>query len=154
MDEVRSEIAVQGMSLDMTHDKFGQNPSGVALKWMYLPLDLKASMLEEKFKVSLYEFAWFVNEAIKIIETRGLSAMDDEDIRKFTWSFNKSMISNEDKKIEQSNDSVGKISEKTRLENDPRVDDVAEEMTAMDAERGKVSPAPIPMNGLPAKVEV
>ena len=124
------------------------------MKWMYLPLDLKASMLEEKFKVSLYQFAWFVNEAIKLVETRGLSVMDEEDIRKFSWSFNKSMIANEDEKIKQANDSVGKVSEKTRLENDPRVDDVDEEMKAMDGERGKVNPVPVPSNGLPVKTGV
>ena len=151
MDDVRTEIAIQGMSLDMTQDKFGQNPSGVAWKWMYLPLDLKASMLEEKFKVGLYAFAWFVNEAIKFIAE--LSAMDDDEIRKFSWKFNKSMIANEDEKIKQSNESVGRVSEQTRLENDPRVDDVAEEITRMDEERGKVNPAPVvPSNGLPAKV--
>ena len=140
MKETEESIAIQGMSINPKTDQFGNNASGVALNWMYLPLDLKASMLEEKFKVALYDFAWFVNRANELIDG-DVRAMDESEIQGFEWTFNKSMIANEEGKIDRANESVGKVSEKTRLENDPRVKDVEKEIQRMDAEREKLAPA-------------
>lgn len=153
--DAEQSIAVHGMAVDSKVDKLGNNPSGVALKFMYMSLDLKANMMQRKFTTALFETVWFFNEAVKLLPDRGQPITDDE-IKGFTFVFTKTMIANEKEKIELANESVGKVSEQTRLGEDPRVEDVDEEIKRMDEEREKISPAPVvqPSNGVPAKEPV
>jgi len=132
MDRAEKMIATFGMSINPDTDTFGQNPSGVALNWLYLPLDLKVNLLQRKMETSLYELLGFVSDYFTII---GEDVVDD--VEEFKFTFNKNMIANNREQIELANDSVGKISEETRLEHDPRVEDVAEEIRKMEEDKQK-----------------
>lgn len=137
VNDLEESIATHGMGINPKTDEFGNDPSGAALRWLYLPLDLKTSPQEEKFKAALYQVAWFANKAGQLMRGKNPLVSDEKELQRFSFVFNKSMIANEDKKIEQANNSVDKISERTRLENDPRVEDVEKEMELMEEERKK-----------------
>ncbi len=154
--DAEQSIAVHGMAVDSKVDKLGNNPSGVALKFMYMSLDLKASMMQRKFNTALFEVVWFMNEAVRLLPDRGTPITDDE-IKDFKFVFTKTMIANEKEKIELANESVGKVSEQTRLGEDPRVENVDEEIERMDEEREKIAPKPAPIqpsNNVPANEPV
>jgi SPP1 family phage portal protein len=128
---IEENIFTFGMGINPKTDKFGKNASGVALKWLYLLLDLKANMLERKFDDFLYRLMWFVNE-FQRYNNKETFKVDD-----FTFTFNKSMISNEAEIVKILVDSDGLISDETRLANHPMIDDPAAEVEKLEAQRKK-----------------
>jgi SPP1 family phage portal protein len=61
-----------GMGVDPDTDKFGNSPSGVALKFLYSLLDLKCDVLERKMKTSLREFLWFITDYINRMQSKNI----------------------------------------------------------------------------------
>jgi SPP1 family phage portal protein len=107
----------------------GSDPSGVKLKFLYASLDLKANRLIRKLKTALKGVAWFVTTFINIIENK---QYDSEQV---IFTINKSMIFNEKEKIDEIKSMQGELSARTRLENNPLVDDVEEELNRLDEEK-------------------
>jgi SPP1 family phage portal protein len=126
MKNAEENINVFGQSIDAKTDVFGQNPSGVALNWLYLPLDLKAGLLQRKLEFALYELMWFVTTYKEILGQKRV-----ENVEEFKFTFNKNMIANHKEQIELSNQSGVKLSQRTLLEQDPRVDDVDDEFARL-----------------------
>lgn len=124
----RKEIFYFGEGVDVDNEKFN-TPSGIALKFLYTSLDLKANRLIRKLKVALEDFMWFVVEFINRSEKR---TFDSEEIQ---FTFNKSVIFNEAEKVQELAASEGMLSKQTILENHPLVDDAEEEMRRLEAER-------------------
>ncbi|UXV49013.1 phage portal protein (plasmid) [Staphylococcus aureus] len=60
--QLRETAIESGQAIDFKQDKFGNAPSGVALKFMYSSLDLKANKLARKTYVALQKLIWFVFE--------------------------------------------------------------------------------------------
>ena len=130
MRNTEENIATFGMGINPKTDRFGGNPSGIALKWLYSALDLKASMLEMQLIFALYELFFFVNKYFEL--TKKAVA---KNVEEFGFKFVKTFIANEVEASTLANGSVGKISEETRLENDPRVKDVKAEIEALKKDR-------------------
>jgi SPP1 family phage portal protein len=124
----RKEIFFFGEGVDVDADAI-QSPSGIALKFLYTSLDLKASRLERKFKKALTDFMYFVVQHIN--DTEGTAY----DYTEVTFTFNKSVIFNEKEKIDAVLASDGLLSKRTVLANHPFVDDVDEEMARLDTEK-------------------
>lgn len=120
LDRYAKNIFNDGMGVDTDMDKFGSNPSGVALKNLYSYLDMKSSIMERKFTKALHEFLWFIAEYDSIVGT----GFDPELI---TFTFNKSMLTNEAELIEMFVSQGGQISNETALENHPWVKDPKKE---------------------------
>ena len=118
-----------GMSINPKTDEFGNDPSGVALQWLYMPLDLKAGMLERKLEGALYELFWFVSEF------RRLTKKKTDDVSKFIFMFNKTMIANRTEQIDNAVKSQGFTSDETALSMHPEVDDVEKEMEKIAKDR-------------------
>lgn len=128
---LETSIAQFGMGLDFNREKYG-DLSGVALRFFNQPLDLKSGLLEIKLKCGLYDMFWFVNKYLEITEN---SAIAEKEVDKFEFVFDKYMITNEQEAARLSNESKGSLSEETRLANDPRVDNVQEEIERMKEEK-------------------
>lgn len=122
LDRYTRNIFHFGQGADVSLDKFGNAPSGVALKQLFQLLDMKASVLERKFTKSLKMFAWFVVEYLNISEGH------DHDYKDLTFTFNKTMTTNEVEQVQMSRDSEGIISKRTQLEQHPWVTDVESEL--------------------------
>ena len=143
LDRLENNIAAFGMATDYDTETFGGNPSGVALKWLYIPLDLKAGMLERKLVDVFYEVFWFVNEFLSMTEAKPL---EQEDLLKFEFVLNKFMIVNEKERVEMVVASKGVISQETNISNHPWVVDVQKEIDAIEEEKPE-PPEPPPPNG-------
>lgn len=122
LDLLEDKIYEIGQGVKMSTDKFGQNPSGVALKFLYSGLDLKANTLIRKLKKALQEFIWFVTEHIN------LKNKTSYDYKTVKFTVNKTMITNESEQIENCKNSQGIISDKTITANHPWVDNADEEI--------------------------
>lgn len=127
-ERLHQDIFTFGMGVDPKTDRFGQNPTGVALKFLYSLLDLKASSMITKTVLALYEFMWFVVDHINRTERA------DYDYTDLSFTFNKSMIANESEAIKNAQVSKGLISDKTIVANHPWVDDEELEMKRIENE--------------------
>ena len=57
---MRAYLMEFGQAVDFQTDKFGNSPSGIALKFLYGNLDLKANKLRNKTKVAIQELLGYV----------------------------------------------------------------------------------------------
>lgn len=122
LDRLEENIFLFGQGVNMKTDKFGNSPSGVALKFLYSLLDLKASIMERKFRKAIKRLLWFTTEYINIIDKK------DYDSTTVQVTFRKTMITNDKEDVEIAKNSKGVISDETIIANHPWVEDVAVEM--------------------------
>ncbi len=117
LDRTEENIYTFGQGVNTKSDKFGNDPSGVALKFMYALLDLKADKTERKFKKAIRAFLWFIAEYLSYAEKV------EYDYKAVQITFNKSMLINEAEKIESVQKSKGIVDDETAVANHPWVDD-------------------------------
>lgn len=129
LDRLENNIFLFGQGVDVKSDKFGQNPSGVALKFLYALLDLKASTMERKFRKSIKRLLWFTTEYINIIDKKNY---DPHDIQ---VTFRKTMIANDKEDVEIAEMSQGIISDETIMANHPWVEDVGVEQERLNKQK-------------------
>lgn len=125
-----------GKGLNLDTEKFGQNPSGVALKFLYTPLDSKANTTIRKMMIAVRELLWYVTE---FINRRDKTSYNYKEV---TITVNKTLIINESEQIKNVQSSAGSISLKTRIANHPWVTNVEEELKAVEEEQ----PPPIDLD--------
>lgn len=121
LDRLEENIFLFGQGVNMKTDRFGNSPSGVALKFLYSSLDLKASIMERKFRKAIKRLLWFATEYINIIDKK------DYDSTTVQVTFRKTMITNDKEDVEIAKNSKGIISDETIIANHPWVEDVAVE---------------------------
>ncbi|QTL96550.1 phage portal protein [Iocasia frigidifontis] len=129
LNRTEENIYTFGQGVNTKTDKFGNNPTGVALKFMYALLDLKADKTERKFKRAIRKFLWFIAEYLRYAEKK------EFDYKAVQITFNKSMLINESEKIDSVQKSKGIISDETAVSNHPWVDDPAEELNRLKTQR-------------------
>jgi len=128
-EQLKRDLIEDGQSINKDLDKYGSAPSGVALKFMYAGLDLKANALETEFKMSFENLLYFIN--IYISENNlGSHKNIDLDIL-----FNRDMEINESEVIENCNKSKGTISDDTIIANHPWVKDVEKEKEVLKEQK-------------------
>jgi SPP1 family phage portal protein len=128
----RQEIFYFGEGVDVGDPaNVAQAPSGIALKFLYASLDLKANRMIRKLKTALKYFIWFVTEYINFTENKSYDA------EQVTFTVNKSMVFNEKEIIDGLVASKDMLSEQTILERHPYVDDVEAEMQRLESDREK-----------------
>lgn len=117
LDRLKQNIFVIGQGVDSTNERFGTTSSGIALKMLYAPLDLKCSATIRKMMKSLYEFMWFITEDYNRKFGKSINYLD------INFTFSKNMMINEAEIIESLVKSKGLISDETITEKHPYVDD-------------------------------
>ncbi len=130
-----------GQGVDMSADKMGNDPSGVALQFMYSFLDMKANVLERKFNKGLKTLMWFICEYLEITGNK------KPDYKNYEFVFNKSMITNQTEQISNANSSMGIVSKTTVLENHPFVTDIATELERLEEEQKEFDVRQEPLGG-------
>lgn len=145
----RREIFYFGEGVDVSDEQIGNAPSGIALKFLYTSLDLKANRMIRKLKIALKGFMWFVVEYINRKEKKSY------DYEQIIYTINKSQIFNEKEVIDGLIESKDYLSTQTILERHPYVDDVNEELARKAAEKKADVVEPMPeMNVDVAATEV
>jgi SPP1 family phage portal protein len=140
LNRLEESIYTFGQGVNTRTDNFGNSPSGVALKFLYSLLDLKANHTERKFRKALSEFFWFFTEYLSI---SGQGTYDPDDIK---MTFNRTMITNDAEKVTMAKDSVGIISKKTIVAHHPWVDDVDAEEEQIKKEQDEYAANLPPLN--------
>ncbi|MFD2704227.1 phage portal protein [Salibacterium lacus] len=142
LDRFIRNIYHYGMGVDTDVDKFGNAPSGVSLKNLYQYLDMKADIMERKFTKSLRRLVWFIAE-YQTVTPEGRPF----DYKKVTFTFNKSMLTNEAENVTMAKDSQGMISQETIMENHPWVTDVQREKERLQNEQDEYARNMPPVEG-------
>lgn len=124
LDMMRSNLIEYGQGVDFQTDKFGAAPSGIALKFLYGNLDLKANKLKNKTMVALQELIEFIVKFYKL-------NIDPKDIE-ITFNFNRMMNDVEESQIAVQ--SSGILSKQTIVSNHPWVKDPTAEMERIEQE--------------------
>lgn len=127
LDRLREDIFVFGLGVDMNSDKFGNAPSGIALKFMYSGLDLKANALIRELTTALATLIWFISEYAKL-KSENVSINP----KGFSFQFDKQMIFNDYELVQMCQLSKDVISDETIAENHPFVKDSALERERLD----------------------
>lgn len=122
LDRLEENIFLFGQGVNMKTDKFGNSPSGVALKFLYSLLDLKASIMERKFRKAIKRLLWFTTFYINLVDRKNY---DNSTVQ---VTFRKTMITNDLEDVDIAQKSKGVISDETIVSNHPWVENVAEEM--------------------------
>ncbi len=124
-EQLKRDIIEDGQSVNKDLDKYGNSPSGVALKFMYAGLDLKCNLLEAEFKIAFEMLLYFVDV---YLEMKGHGNFKQEELE---LVFNRNITINETEAIQNCKISEGTISNKTILAHHPFVNDVEEELEAV-----------------------
>lgn len=122
LDRLEELIFTFGRGVNMNTNKFGNSPSGIALKFLFSNLDMKANALIRQMNSSLKELTWFLTEWINLVENK------QYDYNLVSFTFNKALIINEQELIQNARDSKGIISDETIMENHPWVDNPSKEL--------------------------
>lgn len=129
MEMLRKDIYEFGRGVDTQSDKFGNSPSGIALKFLYADLDMDANTMETEFQASLQDLLWFVNQ--DLATKTGV----DYSSEKVEIIFSRDIIINESEVINMARNSVGILSEETIVANHPWTTDVNAELERIRKER-------------------
>lgn len=142
----REAIFYFGQGVDVSSEKFGSSPSGVALQHLYALLDMKCNRTALKLQKALQGFFWFVTEYINNVNG---TKFDPHNI---VVTLNQSMIFN---KAEIIDSIINRpyLSVKTKLSLDPDVEDVEEELERIEAEKGDTKNTPDNVNNDPDKAK-
>lgn len=129
MDRLERDIHLFGRGVNMRSDVIGNDPSGVALKFMFAWLDLKCKDLKSNMSEGIDELLWYATEYLN--DTQG-KKFDSRDI---TFEYNESFIINEAELIESIINSIDFIDDETLIAKHPWVKDVAEVIKKLKAQR-------------------
>lgn len=122
MDRQRKDIYEFGRGVDTQTKEFGNDPSGVALRFLYGDLDMDCNIIETEFQASLEQLLWFIDA--HLYNTTGQDYFGED----VDFIFNRDIIINETQVITNIKNSVGLLSDETLIANHPYVTDVQAEM--------------------------
>ncbi len=130
LDITRKAIFEQGQGVDPQPEAYG-NASGVALKYLYSLLELKAGLMETEFKLA---FGEFIRAICKHLNVECKSIIQ-------TWT--RTAITNDTELAEIAAKSKGTTSDKTILKNHPWVEDADQEEKQIKKEQQEAEAAAI-----------
>lgn len=117
------------------------NLTNIVIRARFANLDLKAS----EFETQVTEF---IDEVVELLN-RYLEINDQPQLEDYEVTFNRSMIINETEMLAANAGQQGAISEYTRLNNHPWVDDVSDEIEKIEEEKSEVVIPEIPEITIP-----
>lgn len=131
MEMQRKDLYELGRGVDTQSDRFGNDQSGIALRFLYADLDMDANNIETEFQASLEQLKWFIDQDILV---NGGPDYSEEDV---DFIFNRDIIINESEVIDNASKSVGQISDETIIANHPWVTNVQDEKERLARQYGE-----------------
>ena len=128
IEQNRKDIYEFGRGVDTQVDKFGNSPSGIALRFLYNDLDMDCNIIETEFQASLEYLLWFIDQHLVNTEQGDYSKETVEFI------FNRGTLINETEEIENCIKSKAVLSNKTIVSQHPWIKDAKEELKNIKAE--------------------
>ena len=132
INQLRQDIFEFGRGVDLDNDKFGNSPSGIALKILYNDLDMDCNDFATELKASLNYLLYFINVDIANNPNSEYKAtLEELENTKVEFNFEKNMLTNELDLIEALEKSS--LSERTKVEKNPYA--AEDEMDRIEKER-------------------
>jgi SPP1 family phage portal protein len=130
---IRKNIYAFGRGIDFSDENFSGDVTGIALKYKFARLDLKANQLIRQLQLAILKLCWFYAkyQSVKSGGSQDFLKVYD----KVNLQINKRLMINEAEMITNVQSSVGIVDEETLLENHPFVDDVQKVLDALKKER-------------------
>lgn len=122
LELLKRQIFISGQGVDPDPQNFG-NASGVALKYLYSLLEIKAGLLETEFRAGFD--TWF-----RLI----FSYLGADPLPEVQQVYYRNAIDNDEENSAIAKESMGLVSRRTILRNHPWVEDVEEEAKQMQSE--------------------
>ncbi|MEG1497583.1 MAG: phage portal protein [Clostridiales bacterium] len=122
LDLLKKQIFVSGQGVDPDPENFG-NSSGVALKYLYSLLEIKAGLLETEFRAGFSQLLKLIFHYTKMNEDTRIQQI-----------YIRNSIENDLETAQIAAQSIGIISQKSILQNHPWVEDVEAELKQLDEE--------------------
>lgn len=126
---LRKNIYEFGRGIDTQSDKFGNSPTGIALRFLYADLDMDANIIETEFQASLEELLWFIDTHLYNTTAKDYFGESVDII------FNRDILINETESIENAIKSKGTISDETIIANHPWTTNVRDEIERLNQQR-------------------
>lgn len=126
LDRLEKNIFVFGQGVDSKVDKFSNSSSGVALKFLYSLLDMKAGITQRKFIVAIKKLLNFMCDYEAVINKKFY------DYKSVSVVFSKRMIESELEIAEIAEKSKGIISDRTIITHHPWTEDVDDEIKGLN----------------------
>lgn len=133
LDRLEENIFMFGQGVNTKTDKFGNSPSGASLEFLYTLLDLKASMMERKFRRSVKRLLWFVTEYINMEFNHTFNSHDVK------AAFRKNMVQNVKEIVDTLKASRDMISDETIVSQHPMIENPTDEYQKLLEQRGEAS---------------
>ncbi|MBS4535823.1 phage portal protein [Clostridium sp. D2Q-14] len=124
-EQLKRDINEFGQGVPTDQDKFGNNPSGISLKFLYAGLDLKCNHLEREFRRAFEQLLYFIN----VYLAENGQGNFNEDVKII---FNRDIQINESEAIDNAVKSKTIISDETIVANHPWVGDLEEELKKLE----------------------
>ena len=124
---LEKRIYESGQGLQQNTEGLG-NASGVALKFFYRKLELKAGKTETQFKKGFNKLIYAI---LKFL---------NKDTKKITQTYSRNMIANDLENAQIAQQSLGTIPEKIILANHPWIEDVESALAMLEEERKEENP--------------
>lgn len=131
LDMLRHDIYHFGMGIDTSDEQLGNNPSGVALKFKYTQLDLKANPLILKLKKALKDLFWFLTDDMN--RQQGTQY----DSTRIVVTVNKTIIVNDAETVNMIMQSRGLVPDNLLLARHPLVEDANQAQKDLEAQQAK-----------------
>lgn len=145
IEQLRRDIYEFGRGVDTQSERFGNSPSGIALRQLYQDLDMDANDIENEFQASLEQLLWFIDQHL-IHETKKDYSNDTVE-----FIFNRDILINETEAVENALKSVGIESMETIVANHPWTTNTKDELARKKKEReGDLLDYPLGGNALPS----
>lgn len=133
-EQLKRDLNEDGQAVSKDVDKYGNAPSGVALKFMYAGLDLKCNLMETEFKMGFENLLYFVDIYLDLTGQGNFERVEVELV------FNRDMAVNETEMIQNCSASKGTVSDRTVVAHHPYVSDVEEELQLLKEQKEAESP--------------
>ena len=136
LDVIRKDIQDNTSTVDVTTIAMGSNPSGAAMKTFYEPLNIWANGFEEQFRVYFEQLKYFFD---KWLSWKGqFGSFETLQEIEIEVSLDRDMLIDEASIINNIMALGDEISQETRLELNPYVLDVEQEMKRLDEDKKKM----------------
>lgn len=129
IEQLRKDIYEFGRGVDTQSDKFGNSPSGIALRFLYSDLDMDANILETEFQASMEQLLWFVDQHLANI---GAGDFTEDHV---DFLFNRDILINETEAVTNAKNSVGILSDETIIGNHPWTTNTKDELKRIQDEQ-------------------
>jgi len=129
LNRLEENIFMFGQGVNTKTDKFGNSPSGASLEFLFTLLDLKASMMERKFRRSIKQLLWFATHYINLAYNKTF------DSQCVVVTFRKNLVQNVREIVDTLKTSRDMISDESIVKLHPMIESPTDEFQKLIVQR-------------------